>query len=282
MSLILLLVVLLAGCARQRDKEQTHILVTTGEPIKAIAREVAGDGWEVIALMDAGTNPESFDPTVAALAKAAEAEVVLFNGVSPADRALAERISATRARRSDVAEGLTLLYGTHGDHGSADPHIWTSPRNAAIMAANIARVLAAADTANAAVYRHRSDSLAALYGRIEADMRRQLDSVAVRCFVTEHPSLSYFADHAGLTQLSLGEEHKEQSTKGMVERIERVKASGAKVLFLESEPDSARLAGLAQSMGLRIVVVPTNSADLQGLWERLGAALAGHAGHAGS
>lgn len=266
--LLLLAALLLAGCAQQSGKEGKHILVTTSEPIKALAQQVAGDSWEVIALMDAGTNPESFDPTVAALAKAAEAEVIAFNGVAPADKELAQRISSTQTRMTDVAEGLTLLYGTHGDKSTPDPHIWTSPLNAAKMAANIARALAAADKTNATLYRQRSDSLTALYGRIAEEISRRVDSIHAKCFVTDHPSLSYFADHTGLTQLSLGEEHKEQSTKGMVERIERVKASGAKILFLESQPDSARLSTLAQSMGLRIVVLPTNCADLQGLWKR--------------
>lgn len=80
-----------------------------------------------------------------------------------------------------------------------DSHIWLDPRNAAVMAATMADVLAEADPANAASYRANAEALAARLTALRQDLAQRLAPAAGVSYVVFHDAYHYMEDAFGLT-----------------------------------------------------------------------------------
>lgn len=254
---------LTSGCGSDSASGRLTAVAVNG-PVASVTSAVAGDNWDVVTLLPPGTNPENFDPSAAAIRRVADADLVVISGIAEAERMMMERVAGSQrpeAIEVDVAEGIDLIHNSHGGT-TPDPHLWTSPLNLATMARNIAAALSKADPAGKPHYDARADSLVAESQKLMTGIETELESKQpARTFVVGHPSLSYFARDFRLRQIALGEEHKEQSVKAMSEAIDSAKKSGAEVMIVESETDSARMAAIAAPAGLKIAIVPTNGSD---------------------
>lgn len=251
-------------CGAKTGDDSRKVAVVSLEPLRAMVADIAGPSWEVVSLMPPGANPESFDPTIATLKKIEQSDVFFFTGSNSAEERIVEKLGANTlsGRTVDLTTNLQLMRGTHGDHDhEVDPHIWTSLRNLATMATDIAGNLARRDPANADAYINRADSLTARYRECDSTLTALLSAGEAKSFVVNHPSLSYFARDYGLEQIALGGEHKEMSTRRVAATLDEIKSDGAKVFFVESAADSVRATNLATQLGLRLVVLPTNTAS---------------------
>ncbi len=83
-------------------------------------------------------------------------------------------------------------------HGPNDPHIWLDPENAKAMAGAIAEALAAADPANAAVYRANAGAVGERIAALDASLKSKLEPVKAAPFVGFHDAYQYFVRHYGL------------------------------------------------------------------------------------
>lgn len=253
-----------ARCSTKPVVEQSKVAVVSLEPLRGIVADVAGPEWEIVSLMPPGTNPEAFDPTMAMLKKIESGNVMFYTGANGAEASVVERLGNNGKGGSlvDLTDNLQLMRGTHGDHDhGVDPHIWTSLRNLRQVAMDAAEALASLDSENAEAYRHRADSISNVYLEADSAIAKSLALASGHAFAVNHPSLSYFARDYGLKQVALGGEHKELSTRRLAAMLEHIEADSVKVMFVESQVDSQRAMNVASQLGLRIVVLPTNTSD---------------------
>lgn len=94
-------------------------------------------------------------------------------------------------------------HGHHDDHDAHEAmevnvHIWLDPMNAKIMVGEIARKLAAADPANAALYAANAKALAARIDGVSANISELLKPVRDRPFVVFHDAYQHFESRFGL------------------------------------------------------------------------------------
>src|SRR4029450_386868 len=82
--------------------------------------------------------------------------------------------------------------------GATDPHIWQNPRNAQVMVANIERAFAAAAPADARVFRANLAAYTKQLQALDAEIQRQIDSLANKKLVTNHDAFGYYIDRYGL------------------------------------------------------------------------------------
>ena len=146
--LLLLSVFLLSGCMPAAKKNDTLKIVATLFPQYDFAREICGDTAEISLLLPPGTDSHSYDPTPQDILRLQEADLVLYTGdeMEPWAKQLVDNASG---RVIDVSEGVSLLSGDHMHESrhheeaseSTDPHIWTNPQNAIIMAENILKAV---------------------------------------------------------------------------------------------------------------------------------------------
>lgn len=272
--IILTLSILAAsGCSSGTDR---HAPVVAVEPQRALLQEIVGDRHQVIALLANGANPETFEPTVGTRMALEEAPVYFATGLLPFEDNLRKSLS-DNTEWVNTSDGIDLIYGTHGHihaeeahghhaeeahghrhgEGQADPHIWTSFRNARIIARTMVETMSRKEPANAAYYRDN-------YQRLD----RRLDSLdrvfttrfaalpdSARTFAVWHPSLSYFARDYGLTQISVGFENKEMSPRHLAEVAEEAREHHVSVFFFQKEYDSRQAETLNRAMSTRLVTI---------------------------
>ena len=198
--LALALALSLAACAAPGEKADDGKLqiVATLFPYYDFARAVAGGRADVTLLLSPGREAHSFEPTPLDAVTISEADVFLYNGgegeywVEEMLDAAGEHI-AVKARMMDYVDALGEEFSEgmqgaddhdhdhdHGDHDHEkneahdsdaveyDEHIWTSPKNAAILCRAVCEAICRADAENADFYRANCENYCAQLKTLDA------------------------------------------------------------------------------------------------------------------
>ena len=266
----------------QREKED--VLIVSIEPQRAILEEIVGDKYEVISLLTPGSNPETFEPGMNARKKLETAQAFFSTGLLPFEERIVESL-ADGYTVIDTSQGIELLYGTHGHshdsdhkgpsahgkhshsrHTDADPHVWTSVKNAMIMAENMYNAITRIDTENVSYYTERYNRLIQRLDSLDRDFATRLGSNAapVKSFAIWHPSLSYLSRDYNLEQIAVGYENKEMPASTLKKIIDEVRQDSVKVFFFQKEFDSRQAQTLNQEMQTELITI--NPLDYE--WEK--------------
>lgn len=236
-------VVAACGCRRGESYHDGLTVAVSIEPQRKLAEDIAGHRARVITLFSSGGDPETYDPSLSSLMRLSSSDAYIRLGTLPFETNLLERLDNMLPRTFDVSEGIQLIEGTHGeeDHDEAghthshmyDPHIWSSVRNARIMAANIAAALEEIDPDGKDYYRHRLDSLTTVLDSADSLFAARLKTSSAGEFMVWHPSLSYFARDYNLHQHAVGSENKEISVRKLYNSIVGAQGAGRTVFFAQ-------------------------------------------------
>lgn len=252
------------ACTQKTDEARTVYSVSFPMQ-KSLLEEIVGDKASINTLIPTGTNPETYDPSVSTLVSLGKSKAY-FRLNTPG---FEEAIMAKSGRNFegldlvDCSRGISLIEGTHGE-GYADPHIWTSVRNAVRIADNMYAYVSAHQPKNASAFRKNHDRLHRRLTLLDDSVSRILAGSKGTAFVVMHPSLSYFARDYGLTQVAMETDGKEASPRQLAQRMENARKSGAKVLIHDKEHSPAQAREIASQLGLRLVLVSLNGDD----WEK--------------
>ena len=221
----------LTACTAPAEKADGGKLqiVTTLFPYYDFARAIVGDRADVTLLLSPGREAHSFEPTPIDAVTISEADVFLYNGgegeywVDSMLDAAGEHI-AVKARMMDHVDALGEEFSEgmqgadahdhdhdHGDHdhesGEAhdsdeieyDEHIWTSPKNAAILCRAVCDAICKADPANEDFYRANCDDYCAQIEALDARFADLCESAPRKLlvFADRFPML-YFCREFGL------------------------------------------------------------------------------------
>jgi manganese/iron transport system substrate-binding protein len=140
---------------------------------------------------------------------------------------------------------------------AGDPHIWQNPQNAKLMVANIERALASADPADAATFKANLDAYTAKLDALDADIARQIDSLANRKLVTNHDAFAYYVvryhlDFIGSIIPSF-DTTAELSAKDVTDLVAKIKATGVKAIFSESSLPPKTAETIASEAHVKVV-----------------------------
>jgi hypothetical protein len=172
--------VLGAGCSTNQpagsaDGTPGRILrvVATTTQVADFARNIGGDRVQVTSLFKPNVDAHDYEPSPADIDTIARADVVIENGAG-LESWLHDTIESSGYDGPviDTSQGVRLRQLG----GQPDPHIWQNPRNAMVMVANIERALAAADPADAEVYRANLAGYTKQLQALDAEVQRQIDS----------------------------------------------------------------------------------------------------------
>lgn len=256
------------------------IVVVSIPPLVYFVEKIGGDKVETGCLAPASADPETFEPSMAQLRKASEAGLLINLGLLPFERKTTGAITASHPgiHVVELHDSIDLIEGTHDhgglnghdhdghghDDGNYDPHIWTSLRNARIMARNTCHALSARFPADSLYFKARLDSLDRHLDSLDRHISGKLAPVKGKAILVWHPSLSYFARDYGLRQLAIGNEHKESSITGLKERLDLARREKPLVFFHQKEYDSRQAKAITDATGLQPVVLAPLSPDIEG------------------
>lgn len=174
-ALLALALAVLAGCSGSLNEPAAQSgklkVVATIFPAYDFARQIFGDRAEVTLLLKPGTESHSYDPSARDIVKIDDCDLFIYNGGESdawVENVLRSADEVNALKMMDFVEALEEeeLEGAEHDHDDHDDeeydeHIWTSPKNAALIVDGIKEEAVRLDGENAKLY----ESNAAEYSR---------------------------------------------------------------------------------------------------------------------
>lgn len=241
------------GCYESGSGELS--IVTTVFPAFDFAREIAGERASICLLIPPGSESHSFEPTAQDILRIQNCDLLICNGGESevwledmlegldGDIPRVVMLDCVQALEEEVKEGMQAQAHEHEeeeaeDHGHEpeyDEHVWTSPRNAALISRAISERLCSIDPENAEYYTSRCDSYCDSLLALEEDFRSLFqelgnptmifaDRFPVRYFVEEY-GLDYYAAFPGCA------EQAEPSARTVAFLIDKVREENTPAVF---------------------------------------------------
>ena len=251
---------------------------------------IGGEHVEVGLLVRASDDPHSFNPTPGQVAGVVRAQLFFRTGM-PFEETLVRRLQrATRdIRVVDLREGIDVIEGIpcagdhhhskHGEdshhhhhHDQEDPHIWLSPRLAAVQADHILAALVAVKPSQESVFRDNHQQLVedlhALHGRLQ----ELLEPVRGSDILVYHAAFGYFCREYGLRQVPVETGGREPSPRAIRDLIAQARESGTRVIFVQPQFHDRSAQVIAEAVGGTVVAVDPLSRDYLNNLEVIGRA----------
>ena len=265
-----------AGCGGE-DSSSTSVrpsVVVTYSILGAVVSEVVGDAADVKVLMPNGIDPHEWEPSAKDIELLNQADLIVSNGLDLEGNVM-EAIEAVEKdgvavfHATDHIEVIEFGAGGHDDdeeavhddeHGSGDPHFWTSPVEmaAVVEALGVALADIGIDTGDRAAMT-KEELL-----NIDQEIRGLVESIPVesRILVTGHESLGYFAHEyefevVGAVIPSLSSEA-EASAGDLAALKQTIADEGVSVIFTEMGTSPDVVEALADEAQVSVVELSTH------------------------
>jgi len=253
--LFVLLILFIAGCHRMNPKvkpTKTEGKINVSSvifPTYDFVRIIAGDRVNLVMLLPPGAESHSYEPSPRDIITIRESDLFIHPGGESAkwvDRILSSMdipeekmiilrlIDLVEAVEEEIVEGMEDD-DEEDDSPALDEHVWTSPRNAKLIVAEITKALCELDSANADFYRKnaadylsRLDELDAEFMSVMNGAKRNTIIVGDRFpfrYLADAYDLSYFAAFPGCSTET------EPSAATVAFLINKVKSESIPVVF---------------------------------------------------
>jgi len=217
-----------------------------------ITKNVSGSRLEIDTLVPLGLDPHSFEPSPGDIAKIAESDILITNGAG-LEEWLKDSITGANEKIIIVecSKGLEGLKG--------DPHFWLDPNLAKVYVQNIRDALIESDPQGKDLYNINAEKYTARLIELDKWVVEAVKKIpeGKRLLVTNHESFGYYADRYGFkvigTIIPGSSSASSPSAKEISELIEKIKATGAKAIFLETGSDPKIANQVARETNIKIV-----------------------------
>jgi zinc transport system substrate-binding protein len=244
------------------EKQQLTVSIV---PQKFLVTRIAGDKYNVQAMMPTGSNHETYEPAPRDMEKITSSKFYFTIGALDFELTWMDRFKAANPSMQiiNTSEGIEMLGGhvhdhdekdhVHASHGT-DPHTWLSPSCMKIQAGNICKALTKADSKDSVLYNKNLQNFITLADSTDLKIREILSGSQGKSILIFHPALGYFAQDYGLNQISIEQEGKEPSPAYLGELIKTSKEKGIKAVYISREFDTRNAEAIAREINCKIVV----------------------------
>ncbi len=274
--------------------EPAVIAFVSVPPQAYLVERVGGDHVTVEVLVGPGQSPATFEPTPRQMTRLDEAQVYFRIGV-PFENTLLPEVQAIYPdlKVCDLREGIELLEIEDGhqhrhegdDRGVADesrqsrpteldPHVWLDPDLVKIMARNTCDELCRLDSAHARNYRGNRDAFVVELDSLRSRIAALLAPHKGKSFFVFHPAYGYFGRAFDLRQVAIEGDGKEPGAKELAALMERARADGAKVIFVQPQFSSKGAQAIADAIGATVVPIDPLARDYLDNLEQVAEAVA--------
>lgn len=223
---LLLALLLLAGCVPRNDTTGSTVIAATTAPVAQFAQAIVnGTDLQVQCVVtDAVSCLHDYTLSVAQMALLEQADTVIISGMGLEDFMQ----DVLPGDVIDASSGVEELI-------PGDPHYWLDPDRAADMAEGICRGLSAKYPRYAEKFALNLEMLEQRFEMLEGYAEQQLEHVRTPGLVTFHDGFSYFADFVDMPLLAAMEVEagSEPAAKDLMDIIDLVKARSLPAVFTE-------------------------------------------------
>ena len=243
------------GGSTSAGNDDRPVVLTTFTVLADIAKNVAGDKLRVESITKVGAEIHGYEPTPGDIRKAAQAELILDNGLNLEVwfQQFVEGLDVPHAVVSEGVEPMPIAEDSY--KGKPNPHAWMSPSNVQIYADNMAKAFAKLDPANAAAFEANAKTYKAQLQEVKDYLATELKALPVqqRALVSCEGAFSYLARDVGLKEVYIWAVNAEQqATPQQIARaIEFVKEHKVPAVFCESTVSNAPMMQVVEASGAK-------------------------------
>lgn len=253
-GLILAVALLVSACAssgRGQTRDERPVVLTTFTVLADIAENVAGDRLQVGSITKPGAEIHGYEPTPSDVARAAEADLILDNGLN-LEAWFEQFVIDADAPHVVVSDGVEAMDIAGGEYsGTPNPHAWMSPANVQIYVQNMAAAFAELDPEGAAQFEANAEAYSVELQAVQDELTGVVDELphAHRALVTCEGAFSYLARDAGLDERYLWAVNAEQqgTAQQLAALIEFVRDRDVPAVFCESTVSDASMQQVVQA-----------------------------------
>lgn len=254
------------GATRQ---DEGRLKVVASLPLLAdFVRQVGGDQVAVFALLPAGADPHTFQPTPRDVQRLAEADLLIVNGLGlegPSLR-LIENNKPAHVPLVKLAE-QTAQEGLVGVIDGGNPHLWLDASLASHYVEIIREALASIDPAGATSYQANADAYREQLRSLDGEIKGLVASIPIqqRKLVTFHDSFPYLARAYGLEVVGavLPSPAGDASPRDLAHLLTTIRQEGIPAVFVEPQFNADLLDGLAAEAGVSVCTLYSDALDGQ-------------------
>lgn len=266
-----------SACNTNTAQQEDNLAVTTTiAPLYSLtAHLVEGTDTEVTNIVPPNSSVHSYTLTPETAKQIHESDIIVINGLE-LEEFIEDTLEDTNALIVETSEGVAAKkyeeehedeheddhhedehddhhedeHDEHDDHhedehddhhghhhGEYDPHIWLSPSNAKIQAANIAKALIELDQENAATYQDNLDKLNTKLDALNTEIKNEFAKLEAKPYIVFHDAYHYFEENFGVHAIAYLEEFpgKEPTTEYLTNIIDIINDNDVKVMFTEPQ-----------------------------------------------
>lgn len=240
-------------------------LLASIKPLALIAQEVAGDQAEVTTLLPITASPHDYPLKMSDHKRLRAADLVLWIGPEM-ESFLARPLANLAADKLITSYQLNGLYWpeevvsdhqhTSHTHIGKDPHIWLDPRNAVVVAQELAARLAQLQPESAAQFHANAQRFAASVHKLDQQLTQQLAPIKTVGFAVYHEGYSHFVSRYGLHQVAYVTFTPERRPGAKhLKELREVLVNEGRCLFIEPQYKAQSMEAMATELRLRIGVL---------------------------
>lgn len=283
-KLLPLAALFIAACGSNVGEKTTEGLdvVTTFYPVYNFAQEVVGDNGKVTALLQAGQDTHSYEPTPKDMAAIAEADVFVYSSeyMETWIPAVLDTLADSDVKVVNASEGISF-YGTedsadheheeeHDDHEEeqdhheddghdhvVDPHIWLDPVSAKKMVETISEEIQTVDEEHAESYQANTAEYLSELDLLNQEFESAFEQSENRVFVVQHAAFGYLARRYELEEVSISAltSNQEVSPAKLAEIGAFVKENDIAVIYYQDSGNNELAATIANETGIELGVL---------------------------
>lgn len=270
------------------DKDQENeksVIYTSFFPIYNLAKQIAGDKFEVRSFTNLKTESHGFEPSAKEIAELSNAKLMFTNGAGMEE--WEEKVKeSTDVEFVSTSESIDLIKATeegadhdhdhedadhdhedhdheeghhHHHHGEYDPHTWLDPANGKAQAKVIADKLSEIDPANKDYYMANYEKIATELDEITNEYKDKFANVENNKFIVPHQAFGYVAREFNLEQIPLNSltSTGEAGSKVLKEVSDMAKDEKIKTVFYEMGGSDKAAKTLADEIGAEAKPIST-------------------------
>lgn len=237
-------------------------------PQKFLVERIGGELVSVSVMVRPGLSPETYEPTPRQMASLEKAQLY-FRIAVPFESVWIDRLQAINPSMQVVpccgSIEITDQVTDDGAHDHKqhinDAHVWTSPKNAIVLAGLIRQALIDIDPDHADYYTANHHRLVADLETLHNDIAGELRDLPHRYLLVSHPSWGHFAAEYNLRQIAIEQNGSEISARKLSQLVQLARRENIRAVYVQKQfnPASARI--LAREINGQVVELDPLAGD---------------------
>ncbi|HEY5511948.1 MAG TPA: zinc ABC transporter substrate-binding protein [Prolixibacteraceae bacterium] len=270
--IILILIPVMFACNTAQKKPIEKIVFASILPLQYFTDQITGKSYTCEVMVPPGVGPETYNPTPRQMAEMSKAGAYFANGFLGFEEAYLDKFQSINPGLAfiNTSTGVELIHAEGHNHGDqqhekgVDPHTWSSPDGAKIIARNIFDGMAKIDPANKEKFQANLDRLLSKIDSVDREVKAILANIPSRTFMVFHPALGYFARQYGLEQLSIEFEGKVPTPRHVQNIVLQAKAQKIAYIMIQKEFDIENAEIISNETGSKIIQIDPLAYDWPG------------------